>query len=257
MISIISLLVVLIISMVFTRVGQMALMLTGVSKDVAKFQARSAFTGVGYTTKEAETILEHPVRRNIVLYLMTAGNIGIVTVAGTFMMSVISTGGADDWRKHIASLLGALFVFWLLSTSKFIERHMNKLIAFMLRRWAKLEVQDYVSLLNLSNGYGVSEFKVGPNDRFCNKSLSQLLLSSEGILVLAIRRSEGGFVGAPDGESFINEDDIIVVYGPIAHLKNFDPSAKEEKSALKVIQNTPDDHIEFDDEGYPSSMTKL
>jgi len=258
MISIISLLIILIISMIFTRVGQMALMLTGISKEVARFQARSAFTGVGFTTKESEIILEHPVRRNIVMYLMMCGNIGIVTVAGTFMMSVISVNGSSDWRKHVVALVSALFVFWFVSTSKFIERHMNKMIAFALRKWTSLEVQDYMSLLNLSNGYGVSEFKVSAEDRFCNKCLAQSLLSNEGLLILAIKRANGGFVGAPDGDSYLNENDTIVVYGPLAHLNDFDPSARGAKNAsVSKIRNTPNADLEFDDEGYPSQVTRL
>ena len=244
--------------MIFTRVGQMALMLTGISKEVARFQARSAFTGVGFTTSESEVILENPVRRNIVMYLMMSGNIGIVTVAGTFMMSVISVKGSSDWRMHMVSLLGALFVFWVISTSKFIERHMNKMIAFALRRWTNLDVQDYMSLLNLSNGYGVSEFKVSAEDRFCNKCLAQSLLSNEGLLILAIKRAGGGFVGAPDGDSFLSENDTIVVYGPIARLKDFDPCERHEEVApLSQIKNVANGDLEFDEEGYPSSVKKL
>ena len=35
---------------------------TGTSSELARFQARSAFTGVGFTTSEAESVVLHPVR---------------------------------------------------------------------------------------------------------------------------------------------------------------------------------------------------
>ena len=35
--------------------------------------------GVGYTTTEAEDVINHPVRRRIILWLMTFGNAGIIT----------------------------------------------------------------------------------------------------------------------------------------------------------------------------------
>lgn len=45
--AIASLLVVLTMSLLVTRIAAMALMLTGVAREAALFQARSAFSGVG------------------------------------------------------------------------------------------------------------------------------------------------------------------------------------------------------------------
>lgn len=42
--------IVILVSLLVTRVATAALMLTGRSRDAARFQARSALTGVGYTT---------------------------------------------------------------------------------------------------------------------------------------------------------------------------------------------------------------
>ena len=72
MIAIISLLVTIALSLFVMRIGTTALMLTGVSRELARFQSRSAFTGVGYTTKESESITTHPVRRQIVMLLGTS-----------------------------------------------------------------------------------------------------------------------------------------------------------------------------------------
>ena len=62
MLSIISLLVVLTLSIVVTRVATVALTYTGLSRESARFQARSAFTGVGFTTSESEKAVKeaHP-----------------------------------------------------------------------------------------------------------------------------------------------------------------------------------------------------
>lgn len=54
MAAIMSLLIALTLSLLVTRIAAMALMLTGMSREAARFQARSAFTGVGFTTQEAE-----------------------------------------------------------------------------------------------------------------------------------------------------------------------------------------------------------
>ncbi len=77
--GLISILIVLVISLLVVRVATVALTLTGMSQQMAKFQARSAFTGAGFTTSESENVVGHPVRRRIIMLLMLVGNAGIVT----------------------------------------------------------------------------------------------------------------------------------------------------------------------------------
>jgi hypothetical protein len=63
MVGILSFLVILLVSVLITKVATIALAHTGLSHESARFQARSAFTGVGFTTNEAERVVTHPVRR--------------------------------------------------------------------------------------------------------------------------------------------------------------------------------------------------
>ncbi|NJK33035.1 MAG: potassium transporter TrkA, partial [Deltaproteobacteria bacterium] len=79
MYAIISLLVVVTLSLIITRIATIALMHTGLSRPVSQFQARSAFTGAGFTTQETEHVVNHPVRRRIIRTLMLLGNAGLVT----------------------------------------------------------------------------------------------------------------------------------------------------------------------------------
>ncbi|MBL7026171.1 MAG: potassium transporter TrkA, partial [Candidatus Marinimicrobia bacterium] len=58
MIAIFSFLIILTLSLIVTRIAAIALSVTGVSSETAQFQARSAFTGVGFTTTESESILK-------------------------------------------------------------------------------------------------------------------------------------------------------------------------------------------------------
>ncbi|HKK31544.1 MAG TPA: potassium transporter TrkA, partial [Alphaproteobacteria bacterium] len=63
MVALSSLIFVLFLSLIVVRVGAEALTLTGLSRQEAKFQARSAWTGTGFTTTESEDVVSHPVRR--------------------------------------------------------------------------------------------------------------------------------------------------------------------------------------------------
>ncbi len=54
MAPLITLIVIFTFSVLITKIATESLVHTGLSKEAARFQARSAFTGVGFTTKEAE-----------------------------------------------------------------------------------------------------------------------------------------------------------------------------------------------------------
>ncbi|MGM5488143.1 MAG: hypothetical protein ACQESG_04300 [Nanobdellota archaeon] len=46
----VSFLIVILFSLIVIKIGAIALEATGLSKDIAQFQAQSAFSGVGFTT---------------------------------------------------------------------------------------------------------------------------------------------------------------------------------------------------------------
>jgi hypothetical protein len=224
LIGVLSLLVALTLSLLITRVAAMALMFTGLSRESAKFQARSAFTGVGYTTQEAERTVSHPVRRQIIMLLMLLGNIGVATVAATIMVSFMNTSEATaNQRTMILAILAlGLMLLWWIFNSRWIERHMNRVIAWALKTFTDLDVRDYVALLELSSGYAVSEMLVEPNDWLAGKTLAQLRLSDEGILILGIRPGEGAFYGTPRGDNEIQPGDTLIVYGHLDDITRLD-----------------------------------
>ena len=74
----ISLLAILTLSVIAVKAGSVALWLTGLPRDAARFQARSAFTTTGFTTPQAALVVNHPERRRVISVLMILGNAGIV-----------------------------------------------------------------------------------------------------------------------------------------------------------------------------------
>ena len=113
MAAVLSLLGVLVISLLVTRVGATALRLTGMSSEAAEFQSRSAFTGVGFTTLESEDILNHPVRRRILMHLMLLSNLGVGAVVATLMLSLPQATTLTGFCTAAIGILG----FWMLRQS--------------------------------------------------------------------------------------------------------------------------------------------
>lgn len=225
-IPIVSLLVVMVCSLLVVRVATVALVLTGLSKELARFQARSAFTGAGFTTAESEKVVHHPVRRRIIMLLMLLGNAGIVTAISSLVLSFVSTnesGGffSSIWFKLLLLAIGVTGL-WMVATSHWVDRRLSRVIAWALRRWTQLEARDYAGLLHLASGYAVIELLVEPEDWMAGRPLAELKLSDEGVLVLGIERPDGEYVGAPRGLTTPRAGDTVLLYGPAEVLENLD-----------------------------------
>jgi hypothetical protein len=220
MVAIVSLLLVISISILVTRVASVALTHTGLSTDAARFQARSAFTGVGFTTSESEQVVNHPVRRRILMLLMLLGNAGIVTAVSTLILTFVNVGSTGPIALRIVLLVTGIVVLWGVASSRWVDQHLSQLISWALKRYTNLPVHDYVGLLHLADGHTVTEFKVGTRDWLANKTIRESRLRDEGILLLGITRPDGTYIGGADGPTTIQADDILILYGRESCLEN-------------------------------------
>ena len=226
MAAIITVILILVFSILITRVAAIALTHTGLSRESSKFQARSAFTGVGFTTSESEKVVNHPVRRRILLLLMILGNAGIVTGIASLIIGFTGIDEkVDAWIK-IVILLGGTALLWTLANSKWIDQQLSRAIDKYLRKYNRLNVADYASLLRLSGDYRIAEMAIECEHWLCNSKLRDTQLRDEGVNVLALSRSDGSFYGAPAGETTIQDGDTLVVYGRTDALQKLEKRLK-------------------------------
>jgi TrkA family protein len=213
MIGVVSLLVFVLIGLLVTRIGTVALRATGLSHETARFQARSAFSGVGFTTSESEDIVIHPVRRNIVLALMLLSTAGVVTSISALLLSFVNTSGYEQPLLRAALIVGGLGALWALASSDWVEYRLSRLIEWALTRWTDIDVHDYVRLLEIFGDYSIAEFAVDADEWLCGRRVGDLQLAQEGVVVLAIRHSDGHYVGAPPAGSSFQAGDTLIAYG--------------------------------------------
>ena len=218
MVALVSLLIIVMLSILITRIITIALTYTGMSRELARFQATSAYTGVGFTTGEAESVVNHPVRRRIVMLTMRLGNIGIVTIVASSVLTFVETGNHRTLLLRLALLIAGLVALWFIARSTWVDHHLARLIKWALEKWTDIDVPDYASLLNLADDFRVGEMIVEVRDWLANKRLDELQLSQEGVLVLGIFRDGGDYVGTPVGETYLMPGDKLIVYGRSNHL---------------------------------------
>lgn len=268
MTAIATLLVVLTISLLTVRVATVMLVLTGLSLPLARFQARSAFTGCGYTTTESEQIVTHPVRRRIIGTLMLLGNVGIVTTFGTLMAGLLAGGGTEQvieavpdpdtgrdslrilevqtgyplWAR-LALLAGGVAMLWAVAASKVVERYVNRWTFKLLRRYTNLEVRDYANLMHLGGEYGINELRIKQGDWLADKPLKELRLTSEGMVALGISRADGSYVGAPHADTVPHVGDTMIVYGRTDRLAELDTRRADPRGVLRHVEAIADQKV--------------
>jgi hypothetical protein len=213
MAAVISLIVVLTLGLLITRVATVALNLTGMSLEHARFQARSAFTGTGFTTSEAEAVVTHPARRRIVMVLMLVSGAGAVSVMGALILSFAGVDSTANGLARAAVILGALVGLVWLARNAVVDRALRHVIERLLRRFVNLDVYDYTTLLHLRGQWRVAQLPVREDNWIASRPLADLRLPEEGVAVLGVERAEGAWVGAPNLDLRLCPGDVVVLYG--------------------------------------------
>ncbi len=213
--SILTLIIIASISMLIVRTGALALMATGLSADASMFQACSAYFGVGFTTREAELVVSHPVRRKIVTYLIVIGNVGVMSALATVVVGFVgikveSIGQAAQLLG--VGLLGVLFLI-VITRSGVMSYVIDPPLRFLMSTVGIIRVLDYELLLRVEAGYCVSEVEVEPGHWLIGKMLVEANLGKRGVIVLGIARSDGVYIGTPSANTVILEKDALTVYG--------------------------------------------
>jgi hypothetical protein len=222
MIPAISVVVVVFLSVLITRIATIALTHTGLSKESAKFQSRSALSGSGFTTNESEHVVNHPIRRKIIMLLMLIGNAGLVTVMSSFILTFVHSDSQNSILTSMLIIVFGLLLIWWVGNSRSVDKFLSKIIDKGLNRYTSLSIYDYNSLLHLSDDYRIVELYVNKEDWVANKTIGDLKLNEEGILVLAIQRKDGKYISAPTTSKMIMDGDVLTIYGTASACNSLD-----------------------------------
>jgi len=183
----------------------------------ARFQAISAFTGTGFTTKEAETILEDKVRRKTIVVLMVLGKVGVVSVIGGLFLSFGKNNlAADLWKTVI--LLAFIFVLYKITTLEGFSRALNRFIEKRIVARGIVEQRALEELFHLPKGYGLARLTVTKESRENGRTLAEAGFINKNILVLSIERKNKS-IAFPHAGDNVEEGDKLLCYGLIKNIK--------------------------------------
>lgn len=192
------------------RIAAVALEMTGMDPRKARFQALSAFTGTGFTTRDSEDVVKYDHRRRIIMALMILGNAGFVSVIAAFIFSMRAVG--SSLLVRVAVLLIALYFLYKLMSNKGIMRRFTRIIERRIESAGLLESKRLDELLRMAEGYVVAEVTIDEKSPNEGLSLKESTLREHDVLVIAIER-EGKVFAAPRADMKLKLKDAVVCYG--------------------------------------------
>jgi len=193
--------------------------MTGLDRNTANFQALSAFTRAGFTTRESELVVGHPQRRTIVSWLIVLGNAGIVAVIVTGTSSLALT---TDYRLAIAVgivIVGLYIVYRLFRRAGFTGRWDN-LIENRLLRAKGFKKSAVEQLLRLAAGHGVARVTVTRKSPLAGAALQDVEFPTKDISILGLERG-AKLMSSPTPDKQIQEGDALIVFGRLSTIEQF------------------------------------
>lgn len=225
--AIIALFIVAFVSLLIVRIGETAFKMTGLSQDIAGFQAVSCFFGVGFTTGEAELIVSHPVRRRIAAYLIITGNIGLTSALGAVIMTVLESdahvfdnllGTGDAPSTPLRLLIAVVGVIALIIFFGFrvVKAIVERVIRAALERTGVVRAMDYETVLRATDGWEVAQFDLDPQHHLRRTLIGRTVATSglhkQGVLILGVQRASGEYIGAPEPTTPLETGDTLTIY---------------------------------------------
>ena len=190
--------------------GSIALEATGMERGKARFQALSAFSGTGFTTQEAESIVDHPQRRRIAISLIFLGNAGIVAF---LILLVLYIRAGMVWPSLIllGIIVGGLLIIIFALWSGLVDKLTTAVLAIIRPGGAA----PALFILHREGDYAVVRLRVKEGADLAGRSVQNTGFVKHDIVILALNRGEKSLPLPPVRER-LRPGDELLCYGRLA-----------------------------------------
>ncbi len=215
--GIVGVLLILFILAAVIEVLSVALKLTGLDIQKARFQIISIITSTGFTTKESELISQHPTRRKIAQIIMLISYIGDAAIIG-FVLYILQN------KKDIVYSLMLILVLITIGLGILRKKWMiRRLEAFIEKQILKgmdktKKYRTVEEVLKLNDEYGVVEIVIEEKSRLIGKTLKDATLTEKHIQVLNVDRGSH-IIHFPSVNYKFKQGDKVIVYGQLKNIR--------------------------------------
>jgi hypothetical protein len=196
-------------------IGSIALEATGMPRPKARFQVLSAITGTGFTTSEAEAVVNHPRRRRIATWLIFIGNTGVM---GFIIVLIVfaRVGVRKPSPLQIGIVIAAIVAIFLFIKFGILDG-LTSVILKLTHRKRPASLLTTEEILHQSGGYSIARLSIGQKDTPATLTMKDTGLAERGITTLAIERGDMALT-SPGDDATLRAGDYLLCYGKTTEL---------------------------------------
>lgn len=191
-------------------------MLTGLTKETAKFQVISMLTNCGFTTSESELITSSRKRRKLAFITILFGYVFTVTMTSmviNFFIQLNKKSGSFEFFKEILAILILIVAWYFIFKIKSVRYIFNGFISKIGMKLMFKNHDNPIFILTFFKTGVVAEITITKlPEELVNTSLKDSEIRNKyGIQVLTVFRD-----GNPiriDGDTILYDNDKIIVFG--------------------------------------------
>ncbi|MFC4775266.1 hypothetical protein ACFO9Q_00525 [Paenibacillus sp. GCM10023252] len=219
-----------IIMLLVVEIAVVLLNITGLDRDISRFQAISMLTGTGFTTLESELILRHPTRRKIGIFLILFGAFSLAVI-----ISTISNILAESFRiTQVSVLIAILSLLLLLVKRPQVQRSISSRFHKHMTKDMELHELPVQETLYLDDEDLFCSVTLHWESAYNGKEAGRLLGADEDINLLFIRRGEIHVRKNRFSEALV-AGDVLYLYGRKEEIK------RKFKAEMEEAQVAADD----------------
>lgn len=190
--------------------GSIALEATGLERSKARFQALSALTGTGFTTRESNSVVNHPKRRRIIAWLIAIGTTGMISLLVSFI-AAIRSGVEMPSTLFIIVLIGVIALVLVLIRIGVLRRISDVILRFVITGRGSNWLVDK-EILYQTGPYVVVRIKPDEKIVETGMKIGDSGLMEGGMTILAIER-KNTVLSLPDADEQVQLGDQLLCYG--------------------------------------------
>jgi uncharacterized membrane protein YphA (DoxX/SURF4 family) len=203
------------------------LVVTGLDQKIARFQAVSMLTATGFTTKESELVIRHPIRRRIAVFLIFFGVFSLAVIISSLSQLLSENFGITHLVWASTALGAILFIVKNKRIAAFLtektEHHLEKEFALH-----ELPIHEVLYIDEKTDFF--TKIKISERSEWMGRKINEINHRSEDFTILLIER-EGKKIRLFDLK--IHEGDQLFVYGNRSEIeKAFKAELKHAKSKI-------------------------
>ncbi|WP_281864239.1 TrkA C-terminal domain-containing protein [Planomicrobium okeanokoites] len=196
------------------EIGVILFHMTGLEKEIARYQVISMLTGTGFTTQESALIIDHPIRRRISSGLILFGYFSLAVI-----ISSIATILSNDLRiELLLIIIGILFVFLFIFRNKSVFNRLEDRFEHEMDTEYNLEDWPMKTALALDEEEMVAIIQIKHGSDYIGQKGRTLVEESLDVVLLIIRRGDE-ILRFDLFEVELQEGDKIMIIGKEDHIK--------------------------------------